>query len=146
MTAMAAALILSITASVVLGLTWRRMHLSANRKDHLVAVTAADAGLQYVLARLELEPAWEATIRTHDEPADAGPAGLYVISPVDPNQNPPPTVTILYNGTPTAVSIDEQVAALTVGNKEVHIGIEEDPTDAGNPPRLRIHSNADYGD
>lgn len=141
MTAMAAALILSLTASVVLGLTWRRMQLSVNRKDHLVAMTASDGGTQYVFARLQLDPTFNTAIRADSTPA-ASP--MYVISPLAGPPNPA-TVTLLINGTPTSVTVDEQVAALTMGNKQIHVAIEVDQADPGNPKRLRIHSNANYG-
>ena len=56
-TAMAAAVIISLTAAVVMGVTWRRMEMSALRSDHLVSQMASEAGLQYAFARLDKDTA-----------------------------------------------------------------------------------------
>ena len=52
------ALIVSVTAAVVLSLTMRRFELSAFRTDHAVAAGTAEAGFQYAFARLDQDTAY----------------------------------------------------------------------------------------
>ena len=52
-TAIVLAIIVSVTAAVVLNLTFRRFELSAFRTDHSIAATSAEAGFQYAFARLD---------------------------------------------------------------------------------------------
>ncbi len=70
-TALAAAVVVSITAAVVLGLTWRRLELSAFRADHDVAVAATEAGLQYAMARLDLDAAFRTRVQNRTINANA---------------------------------------------------------------------------
>lgn len=110
-TAIVLALAVSAIAAVVLSLTFRRFELSAFRTDHAVAAGTAEAGLQYVFARLDQDQAFrnavqakrlavaggetpvaadnaaaEFNIRCHDDPAlteDQIEPALHMGGPID---------------------------------------------------------------
>lgn len=62
-TAIVLALIVSVTAAVVLSLTMRRFELSAMRTDRAVAGITAEAGFQYAFARLDLDAGFPALVQ-----------------------------------------------------------------------------------
>ncbi len=61
-TAIVAALVVSITALVVLNLTMKRFELSAFRSDHTISLVSSEAGFQYAFARLDLDPVFRAAV------------------------------------------------------------------------------------
>ena len=84
-TAIALAVIVSILVTAVLSLTWRRFELSAHRTDHEVAKASAEAGFQYVFARMDLDttfadPAFPGVTGFRNVVNAASAAGDYVIS------------------------------------------------------------------
>ena len=68
-TAIVLALVVSVTAALVLNLTFRRFELSAFRTDRAVAGGTAEAGFQYTFARLDRD-------RTYTDPAFPGFTGF----------------------------------------------------------------------
>lgn len=84
-TAIALAILVALLVSAVLSMTWRRFELSAHRTDHEVAKASAEAGLQYVFARMErdttfADPAFPGVRGFRNVVNAASPAGDYVIS------------------------------------------------------------------
>lgn len=113
-TAILAALIVSLTAAVVLNMTFRRFELSAFRTDHTVAGMEAEAGLQYAFARLT-DPAFQAAVQLKRTALGAGAIGVndaraeYIVSclaDVDPN-------------TAGTQAPDEQITAIHMGGTRV---------------------------
>lgn len=133
-TAIVAALVVSITALVVLNLTMRRFELSAFRSDHVISMVSSEAGFQYAFARLNADAAFENAVRTDDDPP-------YVLSPLAVGTQ----ITVPYDGGQQQFVVDEQDAAL-VTDRDVHVLLEEfaeNPPVA--PPRLRVHAYSDFG-
>ena len=71
-TAIVLAIIVSVMASVVLNLTFRRFELSAFRTDHAVASGTAEAGFQYAFARLDRDAAFRAAVQAKRNALGAG--------------------------------------------------------------------------
>ncbi len=71
-TALTAAVVVSIIALAVLNMTLRRFELSTFRTDRAIAGAEADAGLQYVFARLTLDT-------TYTNPAFPGAVGFAAV-------------------------------------------------------------------
>lgn len=156
-TAIVAALIVSITASVVLNLTFRQFELSAFRSTHTVGLQQAEAGLQYAFARLPVDPALEANVRA----ARAGGFQRYYYLSCNPGpgdilpdiadlQVADEQVTELHmGGTLTPPAVDG------VGGRHVTVGIifggglglppGEDPLPAGADYRIRAYCHFDVG-
>ena len=139
-TALVAAVVVSILAVVAINLTFRRFELSAFRTDHGISGHASEAGIRYAFERLRIDPAFEAAVRADDTPDGGGPRNgpVYVLSPLAEETE----IEFLFDGRTRELDVDEQVQALELGRKLIHIGIQIDPNDA---TRLRIHTNADYG-
>ncbi len=133
-TAIVAALVVSITALVVLNLTMRRFELSAFRSDHARSLIASESGFQYAFARLDLDPAFDIAVR-----ADAD---VYVVSSLAVGTN----ITVPYDGGRQSFTVDEQEPAL-FGNRDVHVLLEEFvEVPPVVPDRLRIHAYSDFGE
>lgn len=103
-TALMAALLVSITAAVVLNMTLRRFELSAFRTDHTVATHEAEAGLQYAFARLARDGAFRTAVQNKQS---GGRQAYYALS-CNPNADVDPV-------TPGVQLPDEQVSALHMG-------------------------------
>lgn len=129
-TAIVAALVVSITALVVLNLTMRRFELSAFRSDHAISMVSSESGFQYAFARLAADPAFENTVRADDDPP-------YVVSPLAVGTS----ITVPYDGGQQSFTVDEQDAALHT-DRDVHVLLEELSSD---PQRLRVHAYSDFG-
>ena len=71
-TAIVLALIVSATAAVVLSMTFRRFELSAFRTDHAVATGTAEAGFQYVFARMDRDVAFRTAVQNKRTALGAG--------------------------------------------------------------------------
>lgn len=154
-TALAAAVVVSITAAAVLGLTWRRLELSAFRADHDVAVSASEAGVQYALARLDLDAAFRTAVQ--NKTIGAGTPTDYIVT----CHNLPGIVEDQILANPP-VSDAEQLhvamklnqAGVYVGGKHVVVRIrfhrEANPRDPdplpGSPnSRYRISARTEFG-
>lgn len=119
MVAIVAALAVSLTAVVTLNLTFRRFELSSFRSDHLSASFAAEAGIQYAFARLDLDKPFLNRVEN-------APSTPYTVSPTAPNS-------------PTS----EPEPNLRMGNKEVTVRISRrGPVGSG---QFEIRGSADYG-
>ncbi len=149
-TALAAALVVSITAAVVLGLTWRRLELSAFRADHDVAVSASEAGLQYALARLDLDAAFRTRVQNKTINADA-PTDYIVACHDLPNitedqilGNPP-----VSNANQLHVAMKMNQAGVYVGGKHVVVRIRFFRPGVDVPPvpnrPYRISATTEFG-
>ena len=85
-TAIVLALVVSVTAALVLNMTFRRFELSAFRTDRAVAGGTSEAGFQYVFARLARDNAFRTAVETKRLALGAGAqpannaAAEYVIS------------------------------------------------------------------
>lgn len=136
-TAIAAAVVVSILAAVVLNLTFRRFELSVSRTSRAEASLAAETGLQYAFERLRSDPTFETNVR-------AKAPDFYVIT-----SSTSLFVPVQINGVSTSYPVDEgPIPELAFGNRHVHIAIREDPVDPPIPPilpRLEIHTNAETG-
>ena len=129
-TAIAAAVVISITAAVVLNLTFQRFELSVFRTDHAVAVASSEAGLQYVFARMEREPAFRTAVQ--NKTINAGTPTPYV-------------VTCHAAAAPNEDEVDD---ALHMGNKHVTVEItffrpQDNPPDPNRP--YQVEGRADFG-
>ncbi|MBI3322503.1 MAG: hypothetical protein HYZ94_02365 [Candidatus Omnitrophica bacterium] len=134
-TAIVAALLISVTALVVLGVSMRRFELSAARSDHARAMVSSEAGLQYAFARLAKDSAFENDIRTDADPP-------YVVSPLAVNAQ----VTVPYNGGTQTFIVDEQDTSLRT-DRDVHVVIDVFPEVPPVVPvaRLKVHAYSDFG-
>ena len=138
-TAIVAALVVSVTALVVLNLTMRRFELSAQRSDHLGSSVASEAGFQYAFARLGLDPAFDTAVRA--DLTGAGAIRVHVVSPQAVGTN----ITVPFDGAQRTFAVDEQDLGLR-GDRPVHVVIDVFPENPPvGPPRLRIHAYSDYG-
>ncbi|MBI3333286.1 MAG: hypothetical protein HYZ93_04270 [Candidatus Omnitrophica bacterium] len=119
MVAIVAALAVSLTAVVVLNLTFRRLELSSFRSDHLSASFAAEAGIQYAFARLDRDKPFRDRVEN-------APSYPYTVSPTastGPTSEPEPN--------------------LRMGNKDVTVRIyRRGPAGSG---QFEIRGSADYG-
>lgn len=133
-TAIVAALVISLTALVVLNLTMKRFELSAFRSDHAISAVSCEAGFQYAFARLDADPVFDNAVRTDNDPP-------YVLSPQAVGAN----IQVPYDGATQGFVVDEQVAALRT-DRNVHVLIEEfAEVPPQVPPRLRVHAYSDFG-
>ena len=159
-TAMAAAVIISILAVVVLNMTFRRFELSAFRTDRAVAGAAAEAGLKYAFARLQLDT-------TYTDLNFPGPPGFANVVQ-RAGQAVPPRDYVLRCHPLTGLAVDQVVPQLHVGakinternpngtpgpnygqyvgGKHVTVRIRWDPAGTGGAARpYIIRASADYG-
>lgn len=155
-TAILAALIVSLTAAVVLNMTFRRFELSAFRTDHAVAGLEAEAGLQFAFARLP-DPAFQAAVQLKRTALGAGAIGVndaraeYIVSclaDLDPNtagvQAPDEQVTAIHMGgaRPAGTTVDG------TGGKHVTVRIRfftnADAAPIAARP-YRVRASANYG-
>jgi hypothetical protein len=134
LTALVAALLVSLTAIVTMNLVSRRFHLTAFGSDHAVALAASEGGVQYALARLWRDPTFESTVRNHiGSNPPTSDAGWYVLYPTGGTVTP--------SGQSTPYAVDEpNRPELSLGGKQVLVVIENDAT----PPRLRVRAFAEY--
>lgn len=135
-TAMAAALILSLTAVVVLNMTSRRFELSAFRTDRAVAGLEAEVGLQYAFARLA-DPAFQTTVQAK---ISGGVQQFYVITS-DPDLSPKDLLV-------PQLQVGKKVgpAGTYVGGKHVTVRIKFNPTGAGGASRpYEVRASTSFG-
>lgn len=149
-TAVAAALVISITALAVLGLTMRRLDLSVFRSDHAVAMASAEAGIQCAFSALAAPTAFEAAVRA--KAVNPFPDNVYLLSTLAVGTK----IDLPYNGGLQEFTVDEQSPILRMGwddagpaprpRRNVHVLIEEfAEVPPVVPPRLRIHAYSDFG-
>ena len=81
-TAIAGALLISVSAAALVGLAWRRFELTAMRTDRAVTLAATESGLQYVFARLDADPGFRDRVRVRRE--TAGPPAIQHDQWLDP--------------------------------------------------------------
>lgn len=128
-TAIVAAVVISITALVILNLSMRRFEMSAFRSDHTVALVSSEAGFQYVFARLDHDPVFRTAVQ--DKTLVPGAPTPYIVSS-DP-----------------AVTADETDPRLNVG-KDVTVEItfmrlQDNPPDPNRPYQVRARSEFGAG-
>ena len=100
--AVVAALLVSITAAVVLGLTYRSLYLSVFQTDHTVAFYSAEAGVQYTFARLNLNnPATDTFLLVKTDNTTVAPAQTLQQHVINKGANTP--FIIISNGTFTGL-------------------------------------------
>ena len=152
-TAIAVAIVVSLTAATVLNLTWRRFELSASRSDRDVALAAAEVGLQYAFARLDVND----TNQLRDGIGNpVGPAGVSFQDRVGADAD-----GLLISSDNAVAGLDHWEPNLHVstrmvsdpgnpqfggyvGGKHVTVRITLDPTPT-DPARPFVSAQADYG-
>ncbi len=136
-------LIVFLVASAVLHLTFGRFMLSSKQSDHSGAASAAEAGIRYAFARLELDTTYQ----------DLGATGFANVVRQAGLQNRPYVLTSMPTGNPVingqAVTPDVRTNDLLMGQllpqrkgREVTIFIQSVP---GGNPEFRIRAFTDYG-
>ncbi len=148
-TAIVLALIVSVTAAVVLSLTFRRFELSAFRTDHAVAAGTAEAGFQYTFARLDQDAVFRTAVQ--NKRTTLGPAAR----PGDRSASDFAAEYVLTcDASVPAAQRDELVPALHMGaavaGKHVTLRIRfftaaDSPPFAARPYRVRSFSNFGTG-
>ena len=88
--AIIAALLVSISAAIVLNMTYRSFYLSVFQTDHAVGFYAAESGVQYAESRLEFDAVFAAAVKAKGASTTSTP----------PGQNLPYIVTSLQSGNP----------------------------------------------
>lgn len=161
-TAIAAALVVALTAAAVLTITFRRFEFSVFRSDRSAALAETDGATRWIFRRLEVgpDPAHPPPVHTNYAEhvraaliasAGGGPGGTadpadpYVISPEAAGTS----VNVRYNNAEMTLEVDEQAQALNLA-RPVHVIIDFEPQQAGNPVpnsdrRFRIHASAEFG-
>lgn len=153
----AATLIVSITAAIVMNLTFQRYRMSALRSSRAQAIAAGEAGLQFIYARLQ--GGFEGQVRQHlagnnpDLDPDASGTqsgtddGEYVMAPLP---NPPYPLNFLKPpGSPVGgFTVDVTDDSLRIGKKLILIVV--DPVNAADDPlssgtKLKIRTFTEYG-
>lgn len=143
-TAIALAIIVALLVSAVLSLTWRRFELSAHRTDHEVAKASAEAGFQYVFARMDrdttfADPAYPAAQPGFRNVIDAAsPAGAYVIS-CDP------AVAAGVRLIPALHMGGRMQGGELVGGKHVTVRIQREPAPRFADRPYIVRSSSTYG-
>lgn len=134
-TAIVAALVVSITAVVVLNLTFRRFEISAFRSDHAVAAVEAEGGNQFAWAWF-LDPANHALVQA------AGAAGYRIAGNAD-------SLPWVENGVQLMGAENEVDPTLVLGNKIIVVEIVHraaPPWVAADPIRhCRVRALARFG-
>ncbi len=128
--------IVSLTAAIVMNLTFQRYRMSALRSSRGQAIAAGEAGLQYAYWKLQREPGFIDKVRDHLTEATQ----MYVIS-----------TRRVGKTTTQGFTVDEEDASLGVGEKDVVVVIDlkpsvpppSPPIPRGHPLRIRVFT--DYG-
>ena len=138
-TAIGFALVIFLTAMVVLNQTYRRFQLSAHRTDHAIGQSAAEAGLQYAFARLDKDGVFRTSVQNKRLALGAGP--------IDPND---PRAEYVITCHPSGFTPDATVLPLHMGNpspsgKHVTVRIRyllavDSPPDPSRPYKVRAQS------
>lgn len=140
-TAMAAALIISVLAAVVLNMTWRRFEMSAFRSDRAIAGAEAEAAMRYAFARLDLDQAF------HDRVVAKAPKA-YVITcdaGIPPGQRDE-LIPELHQGAKVDPNGPVDPKVRYVGGKHVTVKIKYDPTDNGGAAQpYKVSAKATFG-
>lgn len=141
--AIIAALLVSISAAIVLNMTYRSFYLSVFQTDHAVGFYAAESGVQYAESRLEFDAVFAAAVKAKGASTTSTP----------PGQNLPYIVTSLQSGNPvidgnSSVAPDERTNDLVVlgphgTRREVTVWIKY--YDDGRDPPYKIRVFSSYG-
>jgi len=166
-TAIVAALVISLSAAVILNMTFRRFELSSQRRDRGISLAGIEGATRYIFQRCDLDAVFEARVRQAiiDYRDGVGVAaghnsGCYVLSPLATDGNRTMNdVIIRYNGVDTGFDIDEQIAEFDYNRddgagtvlfrKQVHVAIDFEPNPGGvldADRRFRLHASTTFGE
>ena len=142
--AITASLLVSLTAATVLGLTFQRFRLSKFRSERQKALYAAEAGLQYAFARLNLDT-------VSDGNNDRGNVQVDGLRDLVQFDNDPPYV--IASGAPGTRAhkdtVDEQAEALQIWDSQlgttwnITVKIQYNPPPNNDPP-FQVRAFSDY--
>ncbi len=166
-TAIVAALVISLSAVVILNMTFRRFELSSQRRDRSISLAGIEGATRYIFQRCDVDPNWrEDNIRAgivanRDAPGGPRNNSCYVLSPLPTDPNPvEDDVIIRYNGVDTGFDISEQIPEFDYNRtdaggavrfrKQVHVAIDFEPDPTGLIPdadrRFRLHASTTFGE
>lgn len=140
--AIVAAIVVSLTAVVVLNLTFRRFHLSHMGSDHEAALFASEAGIRYALQRLDVNDTNQ-LIDKNGKPS--GDPNIFFRDRVKGKALQEPPQELVVSSDPKAPSLDHWEPNLQMGGKHVTIGILYNPAGAPSDRPYKVRASSDYG-